>query len=156
MKCNTLRFGEIEVHPGQAFELLRPLIGFEETSFAVISDPETEPVQWLQSTSSPHVCVPVADPQLIARDYKVELPAQDCEELELRRAEDALVYCVIVLDEDVSRIRANLKAPIIFNTVNNKGKQVILDDPSMPVQYFFLDLNSCKSNKEVADVGANS
>ena len=156
MKLLTLRFGEVDVQPMQVFEMTQPILGFLDTSFAVISDPQTEPVVWLQSTTSPQLCLAIAEASIVAPDYRLNVRPEDLSDVGLESPEDALLYCIIVLDADVSKIRANLKAPILLNPANGKGRQVILDDPDLPVQYFILEGHSSESNKEVADVSAHT
>ena len=141
MKIQTLRFGEIEVQPAQVFEMIQPLIGFPDTSFALLSDESTGAIQWLQSLTTPHICLPVADPLAIMPGLDIEIPPEESSMLELERAQDALVLAIVVLDPEPTRIRVNLKAPIIFNVTNQKAVQAVIHDPDLPVKYYIFAQN---------------
>jgi flagellar assembly factor FliW len=156
MNVKTQRFGELEVQPAQVFDMVEPPIGLEDRCFALIWDPRTEPVQWLQSTTTPSLCLPVADPLAIRQGYDVVIPASDCESLGLKRVSDALLLTVLVLAPDPAACRANLRAPLVLNIVNRKGKQIVLDDPDLPIQYFLFQEQPGRGNKEVADVGTDT
>jgi flagellar assembly factor FliW len=156
MKVNTLRFGEVDVPPGQVFQMIQPLIGLADTSFALLWDPQTAPVQWLQSLTTPQLCLPVADPLAITRDYDVEIPPEECVALGLKRIEDAFLMAIIVLDADPAKVRANLRAPVVLNAANHKAKQIVLNDPMLPIKYYIFRSQARPSNREVADVGVNS
>jgi len=141
MKIQTLRFGEIEVQPAQVFQMVQPLIGFRDTSFALLSDESTSPIQWLQSLTTPHLCLPVADPLTILTGYNMEIRAEDCRALELKRVQDALVLAIVVLDPEPRNIRVNLKAPVVFNVVNQKAIQIVAKNPDLPVKYYIFREN---------------
>ncbi len=166
MKIQTLRFGEIEVQPAQVFEMVRPLIGFPDTSFALISDEGTAPVQWLQSLTTPHLCLPLADPLAIMPGFDIEIPREECSMLELERApteqetgeqvtgdnpnhstaqlfhpSTVLIRAIVVLDPEPRNIRVNLKAPVVFNVVNQKAIQIVADNPDLPVKYYIFAQN---------------
>ena len=148
MRIQTVRFGEIEVQPAQVFEMVQPLIGFPDTSFALICDESTSPVQWLQSLATPQLCLPVADPLAIMPGFDVEIPPEECSALELERTQDALVLAIVVLDPEPTKIRVNLKAPIIFNVTNQKAIQAVINDPNLPVRYYIFGQTSDQLNQQ--------
>jgi flagellar assembly factor FliW len=49
-----------------------------------------------------------------------------------------------VVPEDVSKMTANLKAPIVINLAKNKGKQMLMDNSPYEIKHLLLDelLNS--------------
>ena len=50
-----------------------------------------------------------------------------------------MVLSIVVVREEVEKISMNLKAPIIINTKNNKGMQVILDTDRYSVRHYIVD-----------------
>ena len=56
------------------------------------------------------------------------------EELNIKNPEDVLVLCLITLGKTLKESTVNLKAPIIINMKNNKGKQLILQDDKYKIK----------------------
>jgi len=102
----------------------------------------------LQSTDSGDLAFILLDPKVVVPDYKVSLSDNDLMELAANSIDDLAVYTLVVVPQDPTRIRTNLKAPILLNLKHRLGKQAILDNSDYPIQYF---LN--KSEEKVASKG---
>jgi flagellar assembly factor FliW len=50
-----------------------------------------------------------------------------------------LVYAIVVIPEDVRKMTANLAAPVLINTMNNRGKQVTLEKGNYMIRHYILD-----------------
>ena len=55
-------------------------------------------------------------------------------ELDIKEEKDVLVLCLITLGKTLKDSTANLKAPIIINIKNNRGKQLILQDDKYKIK----------------------
>ena len=55
-------------------------------------------------------------------------------ELDIKDEKDVLVICLITLGKSLKDSTANLKAPIIINIKNNRGKQLILQDDKYKIK----------------------
>ena len=64
----------------------------------------------------------------IKKDYEIDLDDEVVKELDIKTEKDVLVLCLITLGKSLKDSTANLKAPIIINIKNNRGKQLILQD----------------------------
>jgi flagellar assembly factor FliW len=70
----------------------------------------------------------------IKKDYEIDLDDEFVKELDIKSEEDVLVLCLITLGKTLKDSTANLKAPIIINIKNNRGKQLILQDDKYKIK----------------------
>lgn len=128
MKILTSRFGEIEISQNSIFELVVPILGYDnEKEFAIIEHKEDSMFRWLQSTKTPELAFLITSAGLFGLDYSFELPEYTQEELDIKEAEDILALSLVCIPhENPKASTINLLAPLIFNVKNHKGSQVIL------------------------------
>ncbi len=140
MKKNTRLFGEIDISDDKLIRFRDGIVGFPfMKDFALINDEEKEnSIMWLQSMDEEQFALPVIDPYGIMPDYK---PTVDDELLKSIDYEDQIPFVLVTLTvpPKIEDLTANLKAPIIINTDNNKGVQVIVED-DYEVKYHIYDL----------------
>lgn len=141
MFLKTKHFGEIDVPEEKFIEFAEGLPGFEELRrFTIIdSKDEDSPFKWLLSVDVPEIAFIIANPFLIVKDYDFELSENDVKKLSIEKAEDVAVYSVIVVPEQIEKMSMNLKAPIIINSRNKRGAQVILDTDKYTVRHYILE-----------------
>jgi len=141
MLLKTKHFGEIDVPEEKFIEFAEGLPGFEQLHrFTIIdSSEENSPFKWLQSVDDPDIAFAVANPFLIVKDYDFELSEDDVKRLSIENAEDVAVYSVIVVPDKIEKMSMNLKAPIIINSRNKSGAQVILDTDKYTVRHYILE-----------------
>ena len=70
----------------------------------------------------------------IKKDYEIDLDDEFIKELDIKDEKDILVICLITLGKSLKDSTANLKAPIIINIKNNRGKQLILQDDKYKIK----------------------
>ena len=70
----------------------------------------------------------IARMAIVKKDYEIDLDDEFIKELDIKDEKDVLVLCLITLGKTLKDSTANLKAPIIINIKNNRGKQLILQD----------------------------
>ena len=70
----------------------------------------------------------------IKTDYEIDLDDEFIKELDIKDEKDVLVICLITLGKSLKDSTANLKAPIIMNIKNNRGKQLILQDDKYKIK----------------------
>lgn len=140
MKVETTRFGTLEVDEKKIINFTQPIVGFSECQrYIIVEGPSGGKIWWLQSCEKPELAFIVMDPLQVVPDYEVSLDANEVQDLRLKKAEDARLLTIVVVPEDRSRIRTNLKAPIIYNPNANLAKQVILHESDYPVQYYLAE-----------------
>ena len=74
----------------------------------------------------------------IKKDYEIDLDDEFIKELDIKDEKDVLVICLITLGKSLKDSTANLKAPIIINIKNNRGKQLILQDDKYKIKEIIL------------------
>lgn len=137
MTIKTGYFGEIEVEEKEIIRMEEGMLGFELLKNYVLLKDEEIFLEWLQSTDE-EVSFAVVDPFLITDSYEFEIPDSVLDKLEIEEASDVAVRTVVIIPEDLKKIRTNLQAPVIINIRNKKALQTILDD-SYPLRYEFYD-----------------
>jgi flagellar assembly factor FliW len=140
IEIRTTRYGEmetIEIAEDTILAFPEGLPGFERhRQFALIQDPKLAPFSWMQSLHDPLVGFLVIESGLLVRDYEFDIADPDVELLGLDDPADATVLSILVVpEEDVRSMTANLQAPVILNPRKRIAKQVILTDERFPLRY---------------------
>ena len=141
MRVETRLFGEIDIAEEKIITLGRGLIGYPDMKrFTLIFDEEKQgKIMWLQS--------PVVDPAGICADYNPTVNDELLTPLGQFSEESLFVLVTIRVPSDITRMTINLKGPIIINTDNLRGEQIIVEDE---VQTRFPIYDILKSRKEKA------
>ena len=149
MKANTKYFGMVDIDEEKVLTFSDGLSGLEDyKKFAVINDIENEnaTISWLQSLEEPGFALPIIDPLLIKGDYD---PVVEDEWLEsIGKEEDYFVLVTLTVPEDIEKMTANLKAPIVVNMNTRKGAQIIVENQDYSVRYPIYEI--LKAAKEKA------
>ena len=137
MKITTNYFGELEVDKNEIIEFDKGILGFEDLNkFVLIKDSEIF-IEWLQSTEDT-TSFAVMDPFIADETYSFEISDKILKQLNITEKKEVMIRTVVVIPEDITKIRTNLQAPIVINTKLKKATQIILDD-SYPIRYEFYD-----------------
>lgn len=137
MKINTNYHGEIDINQEDVLTLKDGMIGYEYVKRFVLLKEDDIFVEYLQAIDE-KITFAVMDPFLVKKDYSFDLPDSVVKSLEIVSQDDIVIKTVVIIPEDITKIRTNLQAPIVFNKSNNKGMQIILDD-SYPIRYEFFN-----------------
>lgn len=141
MKLETTRFGTQEIDPESVITLTQPILGFQEFRRYVLLPGPSEHLTWLQSTDSPDLAFILMDPRAIVADYAVDLRQQELSELAVASTDDLDIFTLIVVPQDPSKVRTNLRAPILINRKQRLGKQTILERSTYPIQFYLAQAN---------------
>ncbi len=158
MKIESNRFGVVEVSEDRVVRFVGPVIGFPEIDrFAIIEDPESAPVVWLQAVGAPQILFPVVDAAWVPGATGVDLTDEEVAALGLEQAEDARLLFILTLDPNPRDITINLRAPVVWNVRRGIGMQVVLQDTELPVSRRVAEgAGERRSNKEVACAGSDA
>lgn len=133
MRIETERFGCLEADDRQLFLFPQGLIGLETLrQWLLIPDFENPLVAWLQSASRGDRALALISPRLFVPDYRVHIPRQGLDAIQLR-GEDR-VYVLTTLSGKPDKVSTNLRAPVIINLDKRLGCQVVTGD-DQPVQF---------------------
>jgi len=108
------------------------------------------PFKWLQCIDDPDLAFAIVNPFVIKPDYEIELSSDVIETLEVEKEEDVVLYAIVVVPEDITKMTMNLKAPLVINVKNKKGMQAILDTEKYSVRHYIME------EKARQEVGANA
>jgi flagellar assembly factor FliW len=154
IKLTTSRFGEIEVQENDVIELPRGLIGFPELKKYILLDHDKEsPFKWFQSIDDGGIAFVLINPLLFKADYAVEVTEAEVADLDLKEEEDAVISVIITMPTNPQNMTANLKAPLVFNLKNRKGKQIILNSQNYTTRHNILEeLQKMAPSKEISQM----
>ncbi|HET6786271.1 MAG TPA: flagellar assembly protein FliW [Erysipelotrichaceae bacterium] len=129
MEIQSKYFGAIDIQQETIIEMIQPIYGFETLKrFTLISDQEIgTDLLWFQSLDQAEICFMVANPNAFVKDLKIELNNDDINSVEAKELDDIDVLSIVSLGETFELSTLNLKSPILLNSKNNKGAQVILN-----------------------------
>jgi flagellar assembly factor FliW len=133
MRVTTTLLGTeetLDVSEEQIFAFEPGIGGFENLRrFALVREQDS-PVEWLVSLDDPDVSFALLEPFLFESGYAFELSDRDVEALGLYEASDAMIRCLLTLNEDPDQITANLLAPLVFSRRTHMARQVVLSEPA--------------------------
>ena len=140
IKVTTTRFGEIEINESEVVELPQGLIGFPELKkYILLNHDKDSPFKWLQSIDDGTIAFVLINPLLFKPDYTVEVTESEVVDLDLKNEEDAVISVIITMPTNPQNMTANLKAPLVFNLKNRKGKQIILNNSPYTTRHNIMD-----------------
>ena len=140
IKVKTTRFGELEVRDEDLIELPSGLIGFPELKRYVLLDHDKDsPFKWLQSLDDGAIAFVLINPLLFKTDYTVEVTEAEVADLALKAEEDAVISVIITIPTNPQNMTANLKAPLVFNLKNRKGKQLVLSNSAYTTRHNIME-----------------
>lgn len=135
MKIQSAHFGEVEISDQKILHFPEGLPGLEdEQRFALLTVGDGQPINWLQSLDHEEIALPVLDPFVVNPSYAFDVRQEDIDFLEISEMKDVYILSVLVIPSNVDDMTINLSAPIIINVVNNRGRQICLDDKQYRVR----------------------
>jgi flagellar assembly factor FliW len=142
VKIKTTRFGELEVDKKDVIEFTEGLLGFENQKKFFIVDPGDQTlILWLQSTDDAGTAFPIIEPKIFQPNYMVKLLPVELNSLALENLQNASVYTVLTIPQNVTEMSANLKAPVIINNKTKMARQIVLQDSKLEVRFkMYMDL----------------
>lgn len=143
MQINTKPYGPVTINEEDIIFFENGLIGFEASrKFVLLGNRDAnETLIWLQSIDTEDLAFVVIQPPVVKPDYKPAIRGEEIEELEADNASDLLVYSIVTIPEEIKKMTVNLKAPVIINVKNNKGKQIILNDDKYAIKELVFTQN---------------
>jgi flagellar assembly factor FliW len=142
VRVESEKLGDIEVDETKVLTFPHGLLGFDDMRrFALVDTQDSGFYFWLQSLDDPGLAFLTAVPWPFFPGYEFELPDADRDALGLVEPDGSgedehnptMVLCLLTVDSlaDEGRsheITANLLGPLVINTDNRLGRQVVLVD----------------------------
>ncbi|WP_270941258.1 flagellar assembly protein FliW [Romboutsia lituseburensis] len=109
--------------------------GFEEYKYFRLSNIENnENLKMITSKDDLKIGFVCISPFEVKKDYEINLSDEIINELNIEKPENVLVLNIITLGKTLETSTVNLKAPLIINIKNSKGKQLILQDDKYKIK----------------------
>ena len=135
MKVSTTRFGELEVDKKDIIQFQEGLLGFENlTKFFIVDPGDKTLILWLQSINEPNVAFPILEPKIFDANYVAKLLPAELQSLGLENIQQASIYAILTIPQNIREISANLKAPIVINNETKTARQIVLQDSKLEVR----------------------
>lgn len=142
MKVNTRIFGEIEVAEDKLISFTTGLLGFESyKKYTLIFNSENKgDIMWLQCLDEPELAFTVIDPMKIVPSYNPVVEEELLLPLgEVNSEEDYFLLTVLTVPSDLTKMTANLKAPVVINMNTRRACQLIVNNDEYQVRYNVYD-----------------
>lgn len=139
MVIATKHFGEIELEEDKILTFEHGIFGFENCKRYTIlyngEDENSNVISWLQSLDEVSLALPIIQPSYVLENYNPFIEDELLVSLGDIKEENIVVFLTLTVPSDLTKMTSNLKAPIIINTANKKGCQVVVEDPNYVVKY---------------------
>ncbi|MDF2533248.1 MAG: hypothetical protein K0Q65_2829 [Clostridia bacterium] len=136
MLINTKFLGNIEIEEKDIISFEHGLPGFNKlNNFVLLPVEGNEALSYMQSLQETNVCFILMNPFLLVEDYEIDISEDTVANLKIDKPADICLYSILTITEDIKDITANLTAPIVVNTVNNKAAQEVLNDSRYGIKY---------------------
>ena len=127
--------GKINYEEKNIITFKKGIPGFSELKKFVIVDMEGyEPFKLLHSLENSEVALIVTSPYEFYEDYEIKLKDETINNLNIKEPCEVMVMSTVTLNSDVKKITMNLQGPIVINTSNNLGEQIIIDNSKYKVK----------------------
>ncbi|NLY18387.1 MAG: flagellar assembly protein FliW [Clostridiaceae bacterium] len=141
MQIQTRLFGTIEIDDNETLYFPSGIPGFENVKkFVLLGRQEAGvPFFWLQGIDDPDLAFVVTDPFYIHPDYFVDVDDEEITELDIKDTEHVLTISIVTIPDKIENMSVNLRAPILINTRNNTGKQIVMKNDTFPIKYYIMN-----------------
>ncbi|NRT79369.1 flagellar assembly protein FliW [Clostridium beijerinckii] len=128
--------GKLEYDEKDIIIFKKEILGFSnKEKFVLVELEDYKPFKLLQSLEDEEVGLILTSPFEFFDDYKVNLPEETLNRLNIDNEEEVLLLTTITLSSDPKKITTNLKAPIIINKKANLAEQIIIDDSKYNIKH---------------------
>lgn len=137
---NTKPFGEIEVDERQIISFPDGILGFDFVKkFVILDSADNSPFKWMQAFSEPNLAFVIIRPTDFIDEYVLDISQADLESVEAENVDELLVFAIVTIPTDPSKMTANLQGPIIINPNKKIGRQSILLSDNYKIKHSILE-----------------
>lgn len=152
MLVKTKHFGEVDLDEDKVITFADGIIGFEDCKrYTILYNNEeggNNTISWLQSLDAPELALPVISPLSVMADYNPIVEDEVLKPLGELTEENVILFLTLSVPTDITKMSANLKAPIVINADTKKGCQIIAENPDYVIKYnIYEQAKKCKEAK---------
>lgn len=127
--------GKIQYDENKIIRFNKGLPGFNNLKKFIIADlEECEPFKLLHSLENDEVALVVTSPYEFYENYDIDINNEIIKNLNIKNPSEVLVIVTVTLNSDFKKITMNLQGPIVINTSNYLGEQIILDNSKYKIK----------------------
>ncbi|HIJ84888.1 MAG: protein of unknown function DUF180 [Magnetococcales bacterium] len=132
MEIHGTRFGVLEFEGSEIITIEDGLLGFPlSKKFLLFPYGQDSSFFWLQSVDEPEIAFIVVNPFDFFADLEFSIQDEDAKYLGLERSDDVEVFSLVTIPEGrPEEMRTNLAGPVVVNTDNRKGRQILIKELS--------------------------
>ncbi|MBU3186718.1 flagellar assembly protein FliW [Clostridium estertheticum] len=135
MELCTRYFGTINYNNQNVISFENGIPGFEDLrKFTLIDVENVDNLTCLQSLEDGNICLFMVPPATLVDNYDIDVNDKIVDELELKSQEEAELYTLLNIKDNMRETTANLRCPIIINTTTNKGLQGVLENTTYEIR----------------------
>lgn len=154
MLIRTKCFGEIDLEDSKIIHFDNGIMGFEDckdyTILYDIEEGDSGNISWLQSVDEPGLALPVINPLYVMKEYDPVVEDEIIKSLGELNDDNLVILVTLTVPSDITKMTANLKAPLVMNADTRKGCQIIVEEASYKVKYNVYDaIQKLKEEKGV-------
>lgn len=139
MRIDTKYFGTIDIGEEKIIHFDNGLLGFEDyKDYTILYDIDEEEkpfFSWLQSVDEKGLAFPVVNPLSVDENYNPTVEDELLEPLGDITGENMLVLLLATIPKDVKEASVNMRAPLVINSDNRKGMQIIVENKEYEIKH---------------------
>ncbi|MFP4376383.1 MAG: flagellar assembly protein FliW [Spirochaetales bacterium] len=139
MRVQTKALGEVEIEERQVIDFPVGIFGFSNLHHYALLDAVQSGFYWLQSLEDSQIAFLMLNPYDLRPDYLLDVAEEDLQSIGYEEEEDLLVFAIVTVPEDQSKISANLQGPVLINRIQRLGRQAIHQDPQWKTKHLILE-----------------
>ena len=141
MEINTKAYGTINIDEKQIIHFPSGLFGFESLRDFALLDAQQQPFFWLQSLEIEQIAFILINPLIFRDDYEPFIVESELQEIGIENKDDenSLLFSIVTIPTDQSRMTANLQGPVVINKDTKIGRQFISTSPDWKVRHNIIE-----------------
>ncbi|MBI9099189.1 MAG: flagellar assembly protein FliW [Spirochaetaceae bacterium] len=141
MEIKTKAYGAIDINDKQIIQFPNGLFGFESLREFALLDAEQQPFFWLQSIEVEQIAFILINPMIFRSDYNPSIAEGELDVIDLKDYDDenSLLFSIVTIPADQSRMTANLQGPVIINKETKIGRQFISTSSEWKVRHNIIE-----------------
>lgn len=149
MIVDTQKFGQLDVPDNKIITMEKPVLGFENVCrYCLVEVDEIKPFLWLQAVDEQSLTFLVVNPLAFFPDYRIEINSKELGDLKINRVESVETYVIVTVPEKTADMSVNLQGPILINTENGRGKQLVLVNSDYKVRHRLVETEQVDTYRE--------
>ena len=125
----------LEIHDEHIISFDYGLPGFEDLKkFTIVDIEDYNPFLLLHSVEDHKIAMIILNAGQLDIEADLNIPEEKLKELKNEDGEVG-VFLILKVIDDEKNLTANTKAPVVINFQNRKGRQIILDNENLSMDY---------------------